>query len=197
LAEHDDEVSPSGPVGQTGSDIMRRPTLKFTLRHMMVAIAVLAADLGLIRGAMILTDQHSSLFVLLPAYALVPSLSLLTVALASVVLGLLKHRRTPPFATGYLLMGVLTSFGMTLALAVQAYWIFAVTVREPELDLSPWVAGLSDVMLVGLLGLLQVVPALIGGVLAARYGLTIVRGDQGAHDSGAEPRGSVHPKLPA
>lgn len=155
---------------------MRWPRVRLTVRRIMVAVAVVAADLSLIRGAEALTASGSFLFVIMPAYILVPSLSLLAVAAVSVGMGLAKRGQAPPFSTGYLLLGGLASFGVCLTLATQMYWLFTVTVRDPDpIPDDPLLKGvLGDVLEIAIFALPQVIPALIGGGLAARFGLTIV-----------------------
>ncbi len=160
---------------------MRPPRVRLTVRGMMIAVAIIAVDFGLIRGAEALAVAHSFMIMALviPAYALVPSLSLLAVAAVSVGLGLVKRGQSPPFSTGYLLVGGLISFGMCLALATQVYYmLFAVTARTPDPIQGPslWEVALGCALEIAIYALPQVVPALIGGALAARYGLTIARG---------------------
>ncbi len=159
---------------------MRPPRVRLTVRGMMIAVAIVAANFGLLRGAESLAAADSSLILALviPAYALIPSLSLLAVAAAGVVLGLVKGGQSPPFSTGYLLLGGLASFGMCLALATQAYMVLAMIVITPEPlhGLSQWEVALGHALEIAIFAVPQVVPALIGGGLAARYGLAIVLG---------------------
>lgn len=158
---------------------VRLTCVRFTLRRTMVAVAVVAVNLGLIRGAEDLAAHNSSfysLFVLLPAYALVPSLSLLTVAAMRVGLGLVKQGHAPPFPTGYLLLGSLVTFGVCLALATHVFMLFTVSVIEPEQSRSPMTEKFLDILTIMILSEPQIAIALIGGGLAARYGLTIVLG---------------------
>jgi hypothetical protein len=159
---------------------MRLPRVRFTVRRVMVAVAVVAVNLGLIREAESLTGCDGSIvFVLLSAYALVPSLSLLTVAAVSVGLGLVKRGQAPAFSTGYLLLGGLASFVMCLGLATQVFIpLFCVTVTSPDPipapTPSPFEEGCGYILTLAMFALPQVAPALIGGGLAARHGLTIV-----------------------
>jgi hypothetical protein len=161
--------------------------VKLSLRWMMVAVAVVALNFGLIRGAKVLTDSGCSLFLLLPAYALVPSLSLLTVAAVNVGLGLVKRRQAPRFATGYLLLGGLVSFGVCLALATQAFMLFAVTVRNPDPTQDPSLLNevVNDFVMIAMLALPQIASGLIGGGLASWHGLTIVLGGHAIPPKGA------------
>ena len=156
---------------------MRLAPVRLTVRRMMVAVAIVAVDLSLILGAEALTARDFPLFIAIPAVALVPSMSLLAVAAVSVGTGLAKRGQAPPFSTGYLLLGGVMSFGMCLALATQTYMLFAVTVITPDpiRDDSLWNGVLAAVEEFAILTLPQVIPALIGGALAARYGLTIIR----------------------
>jgi hypothetical protein len=155
---------------------MRLLRERLNVRRMMVAVAVVAVNLGLIRGALDLTAQNTSLFVVLPAFALGPSLSLLTVAAARVGLGLAKHGQAPPFSTGYLLSGSLASFAVCMALATQMFMLFAVTIRDPieESALVTDKLAVGDVLTITILAMPQIGIALIGGKLAARHGLMIV-----------------------
>jgi hypothetical protein len=154
--------------------------VKLTVQRMMIVVGVVALNCGLIRGAEDLTANHSSLFVLLPAYALVPSLSLLTVAAVNVGLGLLKRGQASAFPTGYLLLGGLVSFAACLALATQMFILFTVEVRDPDpiQDTSLLNGRCGDVLEIAAWALPQIALALIGGGLAARHGLTIVLGQK-------------------
>src|SRR4051794_19869679 len=99
---------------------MRFPRVRLTVRWLMVAVAVFAVDLGLIRWA----GEPSNRKVL-PSYdalgalseVLAPSLSLLAVAAVNAGLGLARRGRASPFATGYLLCGSLAAFGVCLDFA--------------------------------------------------------------------------------
>jgi hypothetical protein len=143
---------------------------------MMIAVAVVAADFGLIRGALDLTAHNTTLFVILPAFALVPSLSLLTVAAASVGLGLARHGQAPAFSTGYLLSGSLASFAVCMGLATQMFMPFAVAITDPiqESALVTDKLAVGDMLAITILAMPQISIALIGGTLAARHRLTIV-----------------------
>jgi hypothetical protein len=151
---------------------------------MMVAVALVAVNLSLIQMAEDLTADNCMVSALLPAaLVLVPSLSLLTVAAVSAGLGLVKRGHSPPFSTGYLLLGGLVSFGVCLDMATQTFWLLTVTVREPDPLQAPshFEELCSTVLMVAMSALPQIALALIGGGLAVRYGLTIVlRGRAGA-----------------
>jgi hypothetical protein len=152
------------------------PIPRFTVRRLMVAVAVVAVDFGLIRGADELTTLNSG-FVFLTAFAFVPSLSLLTVVAVNAGLGLVKYGKAPAFSTGYLLLGGLVSFGMCLDLATQSFIFNAITVTvidDNPAPVSSWGTWGSEFLLMVMLALPQVIPALIAGGLATRYGLTIV-----------------------
>jgi hypothetical protein len=156
---------------------MKLPRVRFTVRRMMIAVAVVALNFGLIRGAEELTRLNSGL-VILSAYALVPSLSLLTVAAVNAGLGLVKYGKASAFSTGYLLLGGLVSFGICLDLATQSFILDAITVTiindspASETTSNIW---LSYILLILAFASPQVIIASIGGGLANRYGLTIVR----------------------
>ena len=160
----------------------------------MIAVALVAADMGLILGAEALDASLGSFVIPMTAFVLVPSLSLLAVAAWNVGTGLVRRRQAPPFSTGYLLVGGLVTFGMCLALALQAYMLFAVTVTTPNPlpEPSAWDQGLAIVEAFAITTLPQIVPALIGGVLATRLGLTIARGHRGS-TAGAEGSASADP----
>jgi hypothetical protein len=155
---------------------MRLIRVRFTVRRLMIAVAVVALNFGLIRGAETLNENRSDVFLVLPAYALVPSLSLLIVAAVYAVQGLVKRRQAPPFATGYLLLGGVVTFAVCLDFATQMFAAFSTIVREPDpiLEESPLYDRLSDLVTIAEFALPQVASALIGGWLAARYGLRIV-----------------------
>ncbi len=101
------------------------------MRRMMIVVAIVAVNFGLIRGALGLTAHNTSLSPALPAFALVPSLSLLVVAAAGVGVGRARHGQAPPFSTGHLLSGSPASFAVCMALATQMFMLFSVTIRDP------------------------------------------------------------------
>jgi hypothetical protein len=149
----------------------------------MVAVAVLSMDLALIRWADDLASSHqfpaSYAAVGILACVLVPSVSLLAVAAANAALGLARRGRASPFATGYLICGSLVTFAFCLDLAAQTYLLLGVTtVREPAPETETSVVGsrAGEALEVAIYALPQVVCAMIGGLLAARYRLTIVLG---------------------
>lgn len=152
---------------------MRLP--RFTTRRLMVLVAVVAVNIGLIRGVDIWAADPGLPFGLL-AYALVPPMSLLVVAAARVRIGLAKRGQAPPFSVGYLLVGGLVSFGVCLAFATQTIWLLieTVTVPVPVPVPSAWEETFDEIFLIALLTLPQMVLALVGGVLSARHRLTIV-----------------------
>jgi hypothetical protein len=170
---------------------MRIPRVRFTVRRMMIAVAVVAVNFGLIRGADELTKAHghNDGLLLFVALTILPALSLLTVAAVDVGFGLVKYGQAQSFSTGYLLLGGLVSFGICIDLATQSFILDAVITTSIG---SPGVAYLfssgewfADVLLVFVFALPQVILAMIGGGLAKRYGLTIVRSGRAIPDDAA------------
>ena len=164
------------------------PKVRFSLRHIMIAVAVVGVNLGLIREVGQLTNARANArgvpsegFLLYVAYTVLPALSLITVAAVDIGAGLVKCGRARSFSTGYLLLGGLVSFGVCLDLATQSFILDKVT--STILDDRTGPASLftlgewsSDVLLVFVLALPQVSLGVIGGGLAEWCGLTIVRG---------------------
>jgi hypothetical protein len=170
---------------------MKLPRPRFTVRRMMIAVAVVAVNFGLIRGTKELKDArgaHDNGLLLFAAYTMIPALSLLTVAAVDVGFGLLRCGKTRSFSTGYLLLGGLVSFGICFDLATQSFVLDAVTVTitddrpDPTSLLGKWSA---DMMLIFVFALPQVIVAMIGGGLADRYGLMIVRNVRAMPDAAA------------
>jgi hypothetical protein len=159
---------------------------RFRLRTLMVVVAVTAVSLAMIRGAERLNADVPYLFIAFPAYVLVPSLSLLAVTAVNVGLGLAKRGQASPFATGYLFLGGLMSFAMCLALATQMDYLYAVTDRDPDpvQGASPSDSRYGDALEIAMLALPQIASGLVGGGLAVRYGIRMVRGGRGAFPAG-------------
>jgi hypothetical protein len=153
---------------------MRLPRVRVTVRRLMVGVAVVAVNFGLIRGAEDLTIDSPTLYVVLPAYALVPSLSLLAVAALSAGLGLVTRGRASPFATGYLLLGGPAFCVACLAVAMHLPTYFVFEILGPAMGRPPLGDRFADVLMTVVMACSQVLPALVGGSLAARLGLTIV-----------------------
>src|SRR5690349_13800027 len=95
---------------------MRCPRL--TVRWLMVAVAVVAVDFGLLIAA-----PYSNGFVGILVEELVVPVSLVIVSAAKVAIGLVKHGRASAFATGYLLTGGVAGFLVCSVLAVQEFWL--------------------------------------------------------------------------
>jgi hypothetical protein len=145
---------------------------------MLVAVAVIALDFGLVREAYEIDDcepctSHSTL----PALVFVPSLSLLSVAAANAGLGLARRGWASPFATGYLLLGGLASLAVCLDFAAGTYLLFGMaTVLDRSASpghsiLDGW---LGVVLIIAVGAMSQIAFAMIGGGLASRYGVAIV-----------------------
>jgi hypothetical protein len=171
---------------------MRQSRVRLTVRWMLVAVAVIGLDIGLIRGASQADEREpctSSLT--LPALIFVPPLSLLFVAAVSAGLGIARRGWASPFETGYLILGGLVSLGVCLDFAAGTHQLlhllaFTKGVLDPSLApgipetrltsptcsvLDGWVGAL---LFVAICALPQFFFALIGGWLASRFGLAIV-----------------------
>ena len=167
---------------------MRLPRLQLSVRWMVMAVAIIALDFGLIRGAYEADARSPCMSNLtLPALLFVPPLSLLTLAAVNAGLGLWRLGRASPFATGYLLLGGLASLGVSLDLAAGTYLLLWVTIdRDPAPVPEPSVFGWVGTILLDLaiLPLSQVALAIIGGGLAARFGLAVVLSGRAAPSTG-------------
>src|SRR5438132_6818617 len=174
---------------------MRLPRVRLTVGWMLVAVAVIGLDFGLVRGAYQADEREpctSSLT--LPALIFVPPLSLLFVAAVSVGLGITRRGWASPFATGYLLLGGLASLGVCLDFAAGTNQLpgllaFIKGVLDPSLALgvpetrvtspshSVFDGWVGDILLIAICALPQFAFAMIGGRLACRYGLaSVLRG---------------------
>ena len=162
------------------------------VKRMMLAIAVIGLDLALMRGAL-QTDESepctSNLF--LPTLIFVPPLSVLAVAVMKAIQGITRRGWTSPFATGYLLVGGLTSLVVSLDFATGLRQLYHLqTLVEgvlnpltapgmPEILLTSPIESAQDwwvnlLLTIAMCSIPQFVFAMIGGVLASRYGLAIV-----------------------
>jgi hypothetical protein len=153
---------------------MRVSRARLTVRGLLLAVAVLAFDFAVIRKASEKDiNDPCSLDQTYPALAFVPSVSLLGVA--AVHSGLLLWRRgeTPPFATGYLLGGGLSTLGVSLAFAMMEPIDFVSALLKSVLVASP-LSDFRDELLLAAMILAQFVAGLIAGALAVRHGLGIV-----------------------
>jgi hypothetical protein len=157
-----------------------------------MAVAIIAMDFGLVRGAY-QADARSPCMsnLTVPALIFIPPLSLLAAAAVSVGLGIARRGWASPFATGYLLLGGLASLGVCLDLAT-GYHVFDYMTEIVEGVFDPSRApgapevrmtSASESVFDGWVGLLlflaicwlpQITFAVIGGMFASRHGLTIV-----------------------
>jgi hypothetical protein len=159
---------------------MRLPRVQLKVRWLLVTVAVIGLDFGLVRGAAQIDESEpctSSLT--LPALMFVPPLSLLSVAAVNAGLGLARCGRASSFSTGYLLLGGLASLAVSLDLAsgqnLLGLGSDVVCRMLGELEGQSCLDGWSGTMiLVVVCDLPQLALALIGGGLASRYGLTII-----------------------
>jgi hypothetical protein len=160
---------------------------------MLVAVAVISLDLAMIRGAYQVDESEPCTSGLtFPALIFVPPLTLLTLAAARVGLGVVRRGRASPFATGYLLLGGMSSLGVCLDLVagtgllsgLQAHIQgFFETLRAPGVpEARMTTVGRAmfdgwpgDILLIVICALPQLVFGVIGGALASRCGLAIVR----------------------
>ncbi len=152
---------------------------RFRLRTLMIAVVVAAANLGLVRAAdNPAIDEH----LLETAYVLVPSLSLLAVAAASVGVGLATRGQSRSFCTGYLVAGSLASFAMCALLATQQLleWFNVMEDRIPRGWREYLNNGAGFFVALAIFALPQIAPALVGGGLGTRYGLTMGLGGRSA-----------------
>lgn len=154
---------------------MPLPRVRWTMRWMMIVVAVVAVNFAVLRLA---DEQGSSLGVeMVEAFFLFsPPLSLLAVAAASVVVGLVKRGRAPGFSTGYLLIGGLASLLACLAVATQLLTFLYELLGERKILVDQFLmaGGYGELVLLVVFVFLQIAIALFGGALAARLKLTIV-----------------------
>ena len=168
---------------------MRLPRMRLSIRRMVMAVAIIALDFGLIRGAYEADARSPCVSHLtLPALFFVAPLSLLTIAAVNAGLGLWRLGRASPFTTGYLLLGGLASLGVSLDLAAETYLLLRVTIdRDPAPVPEPSSFGwVGDVLDLAIFPLSQVAIAMIGGGLAARFGLAFVLSGRAAPFTGQE-----------
>jgi ABC-type proline/glycine betaine transport system permease subunit len=159
--------------------------IKFSLKTMMAAILIIGVNLGLV--VVLYKAEDPTLFLVVIVYAGIPSLTLLALALAKVASGLWRQGKSPEFSTGYLLAGSIATFGIMIAISdhyrfidIMGYgsewmeWIFPSSSwsmhRRPGFLDEAIFLSISLVKF----ALPQIVPALIGGGLAARYGLAMI-----------------------
>ena len=165
--------------------------MKIKVSSLIVAIAIVGIDIGLILGAQrIVIEQgpHTEGRFGVLAYIFCPALSVLALSLISIVSGLVRERKSPAFATGYLFAGTLASFLICLDLAGDSFlyvlfqWIidtdnrlFALEQEYPLLDqrFSLFGSPFLDLVLIFVFFAIQFGCGLVGGLLARRYGLMI------------------------
>jgi hypothetical protein len=164
-----------------------------TIRGILAAVAIIGLDLAIVCGAIQAEESEPCTSNLLfPALMFVPPLSLLTLAAVSVGLGVVRRGRASSFATGYLLLGGMASLGVCLDLAAGTGQLsglkdhiegFSEPLRAPgvpEARLTTVGQSMFDgwpgvILLIVICALPQLVLGVMGGALASRYGLAIVR----------------------
>jgi hypothetical protein len=151
------------------------------MRWLLVAVAVLAVDLGLIRWTDDLASRrHLAYYAVIAGLArlIAPSLSLLAVAAVNAGRGLARCGRASPFATGYLLCGGLVTLGVSLDMAAHGFF-FDMAVQTyvrllPTISFGPFDGWVDHALWITAYTLPQIAFALVGGALATRYGLALV-----------------------
>jgi len=157
---------------------------------MMVAVAVTALDFGLIARAVEVEEENPcTSFIAFPAMVFVPSMSLIAVAALNSIYRLARCGRASPFATGYFLFGCLGSLCLCLDLAAHTNLLFSLTAF---LDPAPGPNGsvsdrwVGDLLSILIYALSQVAIALIGVLVAARYGMQLVLSGRNPAPTGQE-----------
>lgn len=160
---------------------MRPTRVRWTMRWMMIVVAVVAVDFGMIRWAEELDRPNGLYLGLLPVtYFFATPLSLLTVTAVRAAIGLAKRGQAPSFAAGYLLVGGLASLCACLAASMHLHislclWLSAVLGSPLDYSATPLPYPIFQLpLVVALFVLPQIALALMGGALAFRRRLTIV-----------------------